>query len=230
MVPQLNNYGTAFGEAASYCLEYYSKSFNCSRLCGLIAYYPTVIPDTRTSFALSLPVLVHLAGKTIDVLAQPQALGLQGKRRRKTRPIQPGLGTGERMRLAYPAFTYEYAEPGFAEHDMEEYNNLAANIAWTRSVKVLRKGFSRDVDLERRWDDHQEGTLDSKIDTDDEPKLTGRSEILQIKFVQNVGGIRPEQSAFRDIYLDFIRRNWKSSPAPFLRTVLSGQATSLEAY
>ncbi|CAI7603003.1 hypothetical protein N7533_000302 [Penicillium manginii] len=146
----------AFGEAASYCLEYYSKSFNCSRLCGLIAYYPTVIPDTRTSFALSLPVLVHLAGKTIDVLAQPQALGLQGKRRRKTRPIQPGLGTGERMRLAYPAFTYEYAEPGFAEHDMEEYNNLAANIAWTRSVKVLRKGFSRDVDLERRWDDHQE--------------------------------------------------------------------------
>ncbi|KAJ5979781.1 hypothetical protein N7481_007079 [Penicillium waksmanii] len=146
----------AFGEAASYCLEYYSKSFNCSRLCGLIAYYPTVIPDTRTSFALSLPVLVHLAGKTIDVLAQPQALGLQGKRRRKTRPIQPGLGTGERMTLAYPAFTYEYAEPGFAEHDMEEYNNLAADIAWARTVKALRKGFSRDEDLEKRWDDHQE--------------------------------------------------------------------------
>lgn len=63
------------------------------------------------------------------------------------------------MRLAYSAFTYEYAEPGFAEHDMEEYNNLAADIAWTRTVKALRKGFSRDADLERRWDDHQEGTF-----------------------------------------------------------------------
>lgn len=146
----------AFGEAASYCLEYYSKSFNCSRLCGLIAYYPTVLPDTRTSFALSLPVLVHLAGKTIDVLTQPQALGLQGKRRKKTRPIQPGIGTSERLRFAYPAYTYESAEPGFAEHDMEEYDNLAADLAWTRSVKALRKGFSRDTDLEKRWDDHQE--------------------------------------------------------------------------
>lgn len=122
-----------------------------------------MIPDTRTSFALSLPVLVHLAGNTIDVLTQPQALGLQGKKRRKTRPIQPGIGAGERMRLAYPAFTYEYAEPGFAEHDMQEYNNLAADLAWTRTVKALRKGFSRDADLERRLDDHQEGKLSDSL-------------------------------------------------------------------
>jgi dienelactone hydrolase len=210
VVTELNNLWIAFGEAASYCLEYYSKSFNCSRLCGLIAYYPTVIPDTRTSFALSLPVLVHLAGKTIDVLAQPQALGLQGKRRRKTRPIQPGLGTGERMTLAYPAFTYEYAEPGFAEHDMEEYNNLAADIAWTRTVKALRKGFSRDADHERRWDDHQEGILYAQTAThgDSKLELIGCSQILQIKFVQDVGGIRPEQSSICDIYIDVIRWNW----------------------
>ncbi|KAJ5110589.1 hypothetical protein N7532_001124 [Penicillium argentinense] len=146
----------AFGEAASYCLDYYMKPMNANRLCALVAYYPTVIPDTRQSFPLSLPVLAHLPGNTIDVMTQPQALGLQGKRRRKTRELQPGLGTGERIQLAYPAFTYDYAQPGFAEHDMEEYNNLAADLAWTRTVQTLRKGFCRDPDLERLWEDHQE--------------------------------------------------------------------------
>jgi hypothetical protein len=39
---------------------------------------------------------------------------------------------------------------------MEEFNHLAADLAWTRTIKVVRKGFSRDVDLEKRWEDHQE--------------------------------------------------------------------------
>ncbi|KAJ5618674.1 hypothetical protein N7528_006785 [Penicillium herquei] len=151
------NYGViAFGEAASYCLDYYTKSMNCSRLCCLVAYYPTNLPDTRCRFPLGLQVLVHLAGKTIDVTTTPTALGLQGKKRRRTRPLNPGVGTGERLKLAYPAFTYSDAEPGFAEHDMEEYDNLAADLAWTRTIKNVRRGFSRDVDLESRWEDHQE--------------------------------------------------------------------------
>lgn len=130
-----------------------------SRLCALVAYYPSNIPDTRSRFPSSLNVLVHLAGTSIDVTTQPVVAGLQGKKRRKTRPINPGIGTGERMNLAYPAFTYEYAQPGFAEHDMEEYDHLAASIAWTRTVQTLRKGFCRNVDLERRWEEHQEGRL-----------------------------------------------------------------------
>ncbi|KAJ5949965.1 hypothetical protein N7454_001549 [Penicillium verhagenii] len=151
------NYGIiAFGEAASYCLEYYTKGTNCSRLCCLIAYYPTVIPDTRCRFPLGLEVLVHLAGTSIDVVTVPTALGIQGKKRRTTRPIQPGIGTGERLKLAYPAFTYDHAEPGFGESDMEEFNHLAADLAWTRTIKAVRKGFARDTDLEKRWEDHQE--------------------------------------------------------------------------
>jgi len=146
----------AFGKAANYCLDYYLKPTNASRLCALVAYYPSNIPDTRSRFPLSLRVLVHLAGKSVDVTTVPTALGLQGKKTRKTRPINPGIGTGERAQLAYPAFTYDYAQPGFAETDMEEYDHLAASLAWTRTVQVLRKGFSRDVDLERRWEEHQE--------------------------------------------------------------------------
>ncbi|KAJ5378015.1 uncharacterized protein N7496_005424 [Penicillium cataractarum] len=147
----------AYGEAANYCLDYYLKSQNASRLCALVAYYPSVIPDTRSRFPLSLPVLVHLAGDTVDVTTIPVALGLQGRKKRKTRPINPGIGTGERLELAYPAYTYDNAQPGFAEHDMEEYDHLAADLAWTRTIHVLRKGFSRQADLERRWEEHQEG-------------------------------------------------------------------------
>ncbi|CAG7955965.1 unnamed protein product [Penicillium salamii] len=152
------NYGVvAFGDAANYCLDFYINSVNASRLCALVAYYPSLIPDTRSRFPLSLQVVVHLAGESVDVLVQPVALGLQGKKRRQSRPITAGVGTGERLDLAYPAFTYDNAVPGFAESDLEEYDHLSANLAWTRTLKVLRKGYSRDPDLERRVEDHVEG-------------------------------------------------------------------------
>lgn len=119
-----------------------------------------MIPDTRSHFSLGLQVLVHLAGESVDVTVTPVALGLQGKKKRKTRRLTPGIGTGERLELAYPAYTYDQAQPGFAEHDMEEYDHLAADLAWTRTLKVLRKGFSRDADLETRLEEHQEGRTD----------------------------------------------------------------------
>ncbi|QQK41806.1 Dienelactone hydrolase [Penicillium digitatum] len=147
----------AYGDAADYCLDYYINSVNASRLCALVAYYPSLIPDTRSRFPLSLHVLVHLAGETVDVLVQPVALGLQGKKRRQTRPINTGIGTGERLDLAYPAFTYGNAMPGFAETDLEEYDRLSAELAWSRTLKVLRKGYSRDPDYEQRYEQHVEG-------------------------------------------------------------------------
>lgn len=107
---------------------------------------------------------MHLAGETVDVLVQPVALGLQGKKRRQTRPINAGIGTGERLDLAYPAFTYDNAVPGFAETDLEEYDHLSADLAWTRTLKVLRKGYSRDPDYEQRYEQHVEGKLQPQRD------------------------------------------------------------------
>lgn len=155
----------AYGDAADYCLGYYINSVNASRLCALVAYYPSLIPDTRSRFPLSLQVLVHLAGDSVDVLVQPVALGLQGKKRRQSRPIKAGIGTGERLDLAYPAFTYDNAVPGFAETDLEEYDQLSANLAWSRSLKVLRKGYSRDPDLEPRLEQHVEGEFQPRKKT-----------------------------------------------------------------
>lgn len=149
----------ALGDAASFCLDHYLKPTNASRLCALIAYYPTNIPDTRCRFPQSLRVLTHLAGSTVDVTTVPTALGLQGKKRRRTRQINPGIGTGERLNIGFPTYTYEYVQPGFAEHDLDEYDRLASELAWTRSLHVLRRGFGKDLDLEGRWEEHQEGKL-----------------------------------------------------------------------
>lgn len=130
---------------------------NVNRICALVAYYPTVIPDTQSRFPQSLRVLTHLAGHTVDMTSVPTALGLQGKKRRRTKQINPGIGTGERLKIGFPTYTYEYVLPGFAEHDLDEYDRLAAELAWTRSLDVLRRGFGKDLDLEGRWEEHQEG-------------------------------------------------------------------------
>ncbi|GJP93527.1 hypothetical protein CBS147343_9632 [Aspergillus niger] len=152
-----DNYAViAFGDAASYCLDYYLKSTNCSRLAALIAYYPTTIPDTRSRFPFSVRVLTHLAGDTVDVVTIPTVIGLQGKKHRSTKQITPGIGTGERLQIGWPAFTYESAQPGFAEHDLEEFDRLASDLAFSRTLQVLRKAFGKDLDLENRWEEQLE--------------------------------------------------------------------------
>ncbi|PYI31046.1 dienelactone hydrolase [Aspergillus indologenus CBS 114.80] len=148
----------AFGDAASFCMDYFLKPTNASRLAALIAYYPTTIPDTRNRYSVQLRVLCHLAGNTVDMVTIPTALGLQGKKKRTTKKINPGIGTGERLNIGWPTFTYASVQPGFAESDLEEYDRLASDLAWSRTLQVLRKAFGKDLDLESRWEEHLEGT------------------------------------------------------------------------
>lgn len=147
---------SAFGEAASFCLNHFHKPTTTSRLNALVAYYPTNIPDPRIRFSPTIRVLVHLAGSTIDVTTIPQLLGLQGKRHVTTRQIEPGIGTGERLNMSYLTYTYEFSKPGFAEHDLDEYDRVSDELAWTRTLDILRKAFRKDADLEKPWDRNQE--------------------------------------------------------------------------
>ncbi|KAF2455170.1 hypothetical protein BDY21DRAFT_80673 [Lineolata rhizophorae] len=144
----------AYGDAAAVCLDAHRKP--TAKLCALIAYYPTSIPDTRTRYASTVRVLVHLAGDTVDVNRNQEVLGIQGKRKTMTKRIEPGKGVGGRLNLSYPAYSYMGVYPGFAEHDLNEYNRQAAELAWTRSLAVVRAGFRAEVDLERVWEDNIE--------------------------------------------------------------------------
>ncbi|KAI9372762.1 hypothetical protein BJX61DRAFT_505906 [Aspergillus egyptiacus] len=162
-----DNYAViAFGDAASFCLEYYLRPNNVSRLCALVSYYPTNIPDTRSSYPRTVQFLTHLAGDTIDVTTTPTMLGLQGKKRRSTRRIDPGIGTGELLEIGHRAYTYFDAEPGFAEADQDEYNKIAADLAFTRTLRLLRSGYGQNVDLEKPWEEHLQGKFFSMNLTD----------------------------------------------------------------
>lgn len=157
---------TAFGEAAATCLEVYSEPKTAtSKLCSLVAYYPTSIPDPRRRFTASFRVLVHLAQgsgdneETVGIVRRPEVLGIQARRKTVTKRVTPGIGAGGLLaKMEYPAYTYEGVDPGFAEHDLEQYDAVADAIAWSRSLSVVRRGFGAEVDLERPWEDNVERT------------------------------------------------------------------------
>jgi len=154
----------AFGEAASVCLEVYSEpKAATSKLCSLVAYYPTSIPDTRHRITSSFRILVHLAQgtagheETVGVIRRPEVLGIQGKRKTVTKRVTPGIGAGGLQdKIQYPVFTYEGVDAGFAERDLEEYDAVADAIAWSRSLSTVRRGFGAEVDLERVWEGNEE--------------------------------------------------------------------------
>ena len=55
---------------------------------------------------------------------------------------------------AFPNYVYTAVKPGFAEHDLEEYDKVAASLAWTRTLGIVRKAFKIDVDNEKIWEQH----------------------------------------------------------------------------
>ena len=125
----------------------------------LVAYYPSRIPDPKGKFPSTIRVLIHLAGGEVGVVKHSQMVGIQGKRKVVRRELDPGIGAGKINTLAYPSYTYD-AEPGFAEHDIEEYEKISADLAWSRSLEAARKAFNRPVqNLELLVDEHHQGTL-----------------------------------------------------------------------
>ncbi|OTA81274.1 hypothetical protein M434DRAFT_37591 [Hypoxylon sp. CO27-5] len=149
----------AYGDAASFCLEHFHILDNNPefKLCCLIAYYPTRIPDPRTKFPGGIHVLVHLAsGEEVGIVKQSQMVGIQGKKRTVKRKIDRGMGAGGTLQMAYPSYTYD-ATPGFAEHDLDEFDRVSAELSWSRSLATARRAFRRDVDLEKVLEQNVEG-------------------------------------------------------------------------
>lgn len=145
----------AFGDAASICLQTFING--APKLSGLIAYYPSSIPDAKNAtFSPSLQVVVHLAGDQIGVNRNQAVLGIQGKRRTVTKRLTSGLGTGGTQDFSFPCYTYHGAQPGFAEHDLDEYDRISDGIAWARSLAAIRSAFSATTDIEHIWDRNEE--------------------------------------------------------------------------
>ena len=135
---------------------------NNPRLCAIVAYYPSSIPAVQTKFPAAVKVVVHLAGSEIGVNRNGEVLGIQGKRKTVRKRLDPGEGHGGSLRLGYKAYTYEGSEPGFAEHEFDEYDPIAESVAFTRSLATLQKGFRIEPDLGLIRDEFSSSTTNCK--------------------------------------------------------------------
>ena len=77
-----------------------------------------------------------------------------------TMKFPPGLQTithlaaSQAFAPAFPSYTYEGVQPGFAEHDLDDYDRTASSLSWSRTLGVLRSALGVSVDLERVWEEH----------------------------------------------------------------------------
>ncbi len=155
--------GQAFGDAANSMLEAHLKPNN-PRLVAVVAYYPSAIPSVHSKFPQSIKVVVHLVGAEIGVRQNPEVLGIQGKRKTVRKRLDPGEGNGGSLKLSYQAYKYDGAEPGFAEHDLDEYDPVAESIAFTRSLATLHKAFRIEPPVEAVRDGFVASTTGLKIE------------------------------------------------------------------
>ncbi|KAH6645983.1 dienelactone hydrolase [Truncatella angustata] len=196
----------AYGEAASQCLEHFHMLDNNPdfKLALLVAYYPTRIPDPKGRYPGGVQVLVHLAGDSVGVVKQSQMAGIQGKKRIRRTRIDRGVGTGCLVRMAFSAFSYPDADPGFAERDLDSYDKVAGDLAWDRSLAAARKAF--------RWDTNVNGVveenMESKFFAKDEERLMKTyttAHTPHTTFMPTlVGGIGTEEVSrfYGDFFLD----------------------------
>ena len=127
------------------------------RLCSIVAYYPSSIPDpARTHYPMAISLLLHLAGSDIGIRRTQEILGIQGKRKTLRRNLAKGTGLGGELKLNCPTYSYKEVGPGFAENDLEEFDEIASSVAWTRTLKTLREAFAVRVDVEGIRDRHVE--------------------------------------------------------------------------
>ena len=91
---------------------------------ALVCYYPSAYPPPKSGFPPNLNVLLHLA------LDSPQP------------PSK------------FPSFSYPDALRGFAEPSSKNYEKISTDLAWSRTLALVRKGFSIEPDLEGIWDNH----------------------------------------------------------------------------
>ena len=92
----------------------------------------------------------------------PEVLGIQGKRKTVHKRIDTGEGHGGSLRLGFKAYTYGGSEPGFAEHDLDEYDAVAESVAFTRSLGVLQKAFRIETSVESVRDEFVSATVDGE--------------------------------------------------------------------
>ncbi|KAF2477750.1 NTF2-like protein [Lindgomyces ingoldianus] len=123
------------GEAASVVLKAAIKPM--PKLCALVAYYPTVLPNPKTKYPSLLQIVVHIAGLS-QISAPPET-------------------------CEWKCYRYEHCTSGFVDPAAKQYSEVEANLAWSRTLACVRRGFKRDVDLETIVEEMWRGKYDVDV-------------------------------------------------------------------
>ena len=102
------------------------------KLCALILYYPVVS-----------------AGRSIKLPPGPNIL---------LHSVERQTFTG----VHRDHYKYANVEAGFAAAKDSAFDKAAADLAWTRTLALLRKAFDIEVDLEEIWEEHLELEFEAK--------------------------------------------------------------------
>lgn len=111
----------AYGEAASMVLKAAFKPL--VKCCAIVAYYPPLLPSPGFRYPESLQLQMHLAGLGQDDYPHSD-------------------------QCEWKFYRYDNCRSGFADAASETYSAVEANLAWSRALACVRKGFNKDVDLE----------------------------------------------------------------------------------
>lgn len=110
----------AYGDAASVVLKTAMKPM--AKCCAIIAFYPPILPSPKTKYPSMLHVQIHIAG--LNQVSPPPDM------------------------CDFKLYRYEKCAFGFADPSAKNYSEVEANLAWSRALACVKKGFKTDVDLE----------------------------------------------------------------------------------
>jgi len=69
--------------------------------------------------------------------------------------VQIHLASSQKFGTRHPSYRYNNTRPGFAEHDLDEFDKTGASLAWSRTLSLLRMAFDMEgPDLELIWEYH----------------------------------------------------------------------------
>jgi carboxymethylenebutenolidase len=109
-----------YGDAANVVLKTAMKPMN--KCCAIVAYYPSQLPSPKHKFPTSLLVQIHVAGLT-----------------QSSPPVEL---------CEWKLYRYDRCAAEFADPSAKTYAAVEADLAWTRALAGLRKGFKTEIDIE----------------------------------------------------------------------------------
>lgn len=110
----------AYGAAASIVLKTAMKPLN--KCCAIVAFYPPVLPGVKVKYPESTNPQIHVASKS-QSSPHPEMVD-------------------------WKLYRYDNCATGFADPSSKTYSEVEANLAWSRALACVRKGFKKEVDLE----------------------------------------------------------------------------------